>query len=55
MNSINALGEGVTSHLKKVPDAKKVHKNPQLRDQAGNQPAERSSASNKPQVCLICH
>jgi adenylyl cyclase-associated protein len=55
MNSINALGAGVTSHLKKVPDELKVHKNPQLKDQAGNQPVERSNASNKSQVCLISH
>ena len=50
MNSINALGEGVTSHLKKIPDSMKVHKNPQLKDQ----PAERSSTTNKSQVCFIC-
>ena len=35
MNSINSLGQGVTSHLKKVPDELKIHKNPQLREQAG--------------------
>lgn len=47
MNSINALGEGVTSHLKKVPDALKLHKNPQLREQASNQASTRSNVSNK--------
>jgi hypothetical protein len=35
MNSINALGQGVTSHLKKVPDELKTHKNPQLRQNIG--------------------
>jgi hypothetical protein len=35
MNSINALGQGATSHLKKVPDELKTHKNPQLRQSAG--------------------
>ena len=37
MNSINALGQGVTSHLKKVPDDLKTHKNPQLRRTEGMQ------------------
>jgi len=50
MNSINSLGTGVTSHLKKVPDELKLHKNPQLRDQLANQPVERSNVSNKSQV-----
>jgi adenylyl cyclase-associated protein len=53
MNSINALGAGVTSHLKKVPDELKIHKNPQLRDQSANQPIERSNVSNNSQVCFI--
>jgi adenylyl cyclase-associated protein len=35
MDSINALGHGVTSRLKKVPDELKTHKNPQLRENAG--------------------
>ncbi|CAF4410379.1 unnamed protein product, partial [Rotaria sp. Silwood2] len=30
MRSINALGESVTSHLKKVPGELKTHKNSQL-------------------------
>lgn len=34
-NAINALGHGATSHLKKVPDQLKTHKNPQLRQSAG--------------------
>jgi hypothetical protein len=55
MDSINALGTGVTSHLKKVPDELKIHKNPQLKDQIGNSPVERSNASNKSQVCFIFH
>jgi adenylyl cyclase-associated protein len=55
MNSINALGTGVTSHLKKVPDELKLHKNPQLREQLGDQPIERSNVSNKSQVCFIFH
>jgi len=50
MNSINSLGTGVTSLLKKVPDELKLHKNPQLRDQLANQPVERSNVSNKSQV-----
>ena len=33
MDSINSLGTTVTSHLKKVPDELKAHKNPQLREQ----------------------
>jgi len=53
MNSINALGAGVTSHLKKVPDEVKLHKNPQLRDLSTNQPIERSNVSNKSQVILF--
>ncbi|CAF1118311.1 unnamed protein product [Adineta ricciae] len=43
MNSINALGTGVTAHLKKVPDELKLHKNPQLRDKLPDQPVERSN------------
>lgn len=35
LNSINALREGATGHLKKVPDELKTHKNPQLRHSAG--------------------
>jgi hypothetical protein len=35
MNSINTLGEDVTVRLKKVSDELKTHKNPQLRQQAG--------------------
>jgi hypothetical protein len=35
MNSINALGQGATFHLKKVPDELKTHKNPQLRQTTG--------------------
>jgi hypothetical protein len=35
MNSINTLGEDVTFRLKKVSDELKTHKNPQLRQQAG--------------------
>ncbi len=46
MSSINSLGLSATSHLKKVPDELKVHKNPQLKEQ---QPIERS---NKSQVIL---
>lgn len=53
LNSINALGSGAASHLKKVPDQLKLHKNPQLRDQVTHQPLERSNASNKSQVCLF--
>jgi adenylyl cyclase-associated protein len=41
MSSINSLGTGATSHLKKVPDELKVHKNPQLKEQ----PIERSNKS----------
>lgn len=40
MNSINSLGEGVTSRLKKVPDSLKTHKNPDLRQQADDQSAK---------------
>lgn len=50
MNSINSLGAGAASHLKKVPDELKLHKNPQLRDKSPNQPADRPSASNKSDV-----
>ncbi|CAF3311555.1 unnamed protein product [Rotaria socialis] len=46
MSSINALGEGVTSHLKKVPDQLKTHKNPELRQQPDNQ----KSSHGKPVV-----
>jgi len=35
MNSINTLGEDVTVRLKMVSDELKTHKNPQLRQQAG--------------------
>lgn len=45
MSSINSLGMGATSHLKKVSDDMKVHKNPQLKEQ----PIERST---KPLVRL---
>lgn len=41
MSSINSLGLGATSHLKKVSDDMKVHKNPQLKEQ----PIERSTKS----------
>ncbi|CAF0754706.1 unnamed protein product [Adineta steineri] len=41
MSSINSLGTGVTSHLKKVPDELKTHKNPHLKDQ----PIERTNKS----------
>ena len=50
MNSINSLGTGAASVLKKVPDELKLHKNPQLRDQAPQKPIERPNASNKAQV-----
>jgi adenylyl cyclase-associated protein len=53
MNSINALGTGVTSHLKKVSDDLKLHKNPQLREQTANHPIDRSNVSNKSHVCSI--
>ncbi|CAF0938080.1 unnamed protein product [Adineta ricciae] len=46
MSSINSLGQGVTARLKKVPDELKTHKNPQLRQQAGNQLAD----NDKPAV-----
>ncbi|CAF0748087.1 unnamed protein product [Adineta ricciae] len=39
MTSINSLSTNATSHLKKVPDELKTHKNPQLREQ----PIERTS------------
>ena len=52
MNSINSLGEGVTSHLKKVSDDLKVHKNPQLREQGAVQPVERAHPTNKSQVSV---
>ena len=35
MSSINALGQGATLHLKKVPDELKTHKNPGLRLNTG--------------------
>ena len=54
MNSINSLGEGVTSHLKKVSDDLKVHKNPQLREQGAVQPVERAHPTNKSQVRFAC-
>ncbi len=41
MNSINSLGISAASHLKRVPDELKVHKNPQLKEQ----PIERSNKS----------
>jgi len=41
MNSINSLGMSAASHLKKVPDELKVHKNPQLKEQT----IERSTKS----------
>ena len=53
MNSINALGEGATSHLKKVSDSQKVHKNPQLREQAAQPISEKSNTSAKSQVCFF--
>ena len=43
LNSINALGEGAASHLKKVPDELKLQKNPQLREQTAHQTVERSN------------
>ncbi|UJR23568.1 hypothetical protein I4U23_026556 [Adineta vaga] len=43
MTSINSLGTSATSHLKKVPDELKTHKNPQLKEQ----PIERT---NKTQI-----
>ncbi len=52
LNSINALGTGAASHLKKVSDDLKVHKNPQLREHSPNKPVERSNVSNKSQVCF---
>ena len=41
MGSINSLGLNATSHLKRVPDEMKAHKNPQLKEQ----PIERSTKS----------
>lgn len=41
MNSINALGTSAASHLKKVPDELKMHKNPHLKAQ----PMERSNTT----------
>lgn len=41
MNSITSLGLSATSHLKKIPDELKVHKNPQLKEQ----PIERTNKS----------
>ncbi|CAF0967240.1 unnamed protein product [Rotaria sordida] len=49
MDSINALGTDATSHLKKVPDQLKLHKNAQLRDQTSNQSAARSNIATKSQ------
>ncbi|UJR25340.1 hypothetical protein I4U23_006690 [Adineta vaga] len=46
MNTINALGTGAASHLKKVPNELKLHKNPQLREQTTNQPVEQSNKSH---------
>lgn len=46
MSSINSLGTKAASHLKKVPDELKTHKNPNLKEQ----PAERS---NKTHVSLF--
>lgn len=40
MNSINALGQGATAHLKKIPDTLKTHKNPELRQTAGTHKPE---------------
>lgn len=55
MNTINALGTGAASVLKKVPDELKLHKNPQLRDQAGPKPVERPNTSSKaPVSCSAC-
>ena len=50
MDSINALGTDAVSHLKKVPDELKLHKNPQLRDQPTNCPFEQSNVPKKSQV-----
>ena len=41
MDSINTLGTSVTSHLKRVPDELKVHKNPNLKEQ----PIDRAAKS----------
>lgn len=46
MNSINSLGLSATSHLKKVSDDMKVHKNPQLKQQ---QPAPTEKIINRSQ------
>lgn len=55
LNSINALGTGATSLLKKVPDDLKLHKNPQLREQSGNKPTGQPNVANKSQVGFIFH
>ncbi|CAF3991325.1 unnamed protein product [Adineta steineri] len=46
MSTINALGTGAASILKKVPDELKLHKNPQLREQSTNQSVEKSNKSH---------
>lgn len=51
MSSINSLGTGVTSHLKRVPDELKLHKNPQLREQPVEKPIK-SAVSRVEEVCL---
>lgn len=40
MTSINLLGANATSHLKKVPDEIKTHKNPQIRESADGKSAK---------------
>ncbi|CAF1439179.1 unnamed protein product, partial [Didymodactylos carnosus] len=48
LNSINSLGNDITSHLKKVSDDQKVHKNPQLK--AGGEQQSTSKQQEKPSV-----
>ena len=50
MSSINSLGTGVTSHLKRVPDELKLHKNPQLREQPVEKPIK-SAVSYAEDAC----
>jgi adenylyl cyclase-associated protein len=50
MSTINALGTSATSHLKKVSDELKLHKNPQLRDESIQPGKQHSTASNTVEV-----
>ena len=53
MNSINTLGTSATSHLKRVPDELKVHKNPNLKEQPIDRVAKSPVSSANCRDCPI--